>query len=100
MALHHDVIAVSASGTTVTSGATTANVALPTTANGLAPKFVRLQVDGFMFVRLGDASVVATTNDLLLSPNEAEVVVAAGAAKIAYIQSTAAAKLNIIPLEA
>lgn len=86
-------------GTTVTSAGTTANVAIPVGANGIIPKWVRLMVTGNLYVRAGDASVTATTNDMLLSPNFDVILNVRGCAKIAYIQETAASKLNIVPLE-
>lgn len=91
---------VSATGTTVTSGASTANVAIPVDSTGNKAKVVRLQVTGNLYVKFGDASVSASTNDMLLSPNFDVLVNCLQFARIAYIQEAAAAKLNITPLEA
>ena len=86
---------VNATGNTVTSGAATANIAIPNDASGNRAKQCRLMVTGNLYVKLGDASVTATTNDMLLSPNFDVVVNTKQFAKIAYIQETASAKLNI-----
>lgn len=86
-------------GATVTSGASSANVALPTDGSGRNPRHCMLSGTGSVHVKLGiDNTVTATANDLMIGT--APVVLdTGGAAFIAYIQETAAAKLNIAPLE-
>lgn len=97
--LPFELFSVNATGTQVTTGATTANVAIPVNAAGKSPKHVRLQSTGNCYVRPGNASVTATANDILLSPNNHLILDVTNFTNIAYLQETAAAKLNITPLE-
>lgn len=99
MRVYDQAYQVGTTGTTVTSGASTANVAIPVNANGDIPKYVRLMVTGNLYVKAGQSSVTATTNDMLLSPNFDVILNVHGCSKIAYIQETASAKLNITALE-
>ena len=48
----------------------------------------------------GSSGTTCTVNDLLLSPNMSVRLNVQGFTHIAYIQETAAAKINITPLEA
>lgn len=94
-----DYLNVQATGIQVTTGAASAQTALPNNSNGTKPKFVRLQALANCYVRAGQTGVVATVNDLLLSPNEAVILNVTGCGFIAAIQETAAAKFNITPLD-
>lgn len=88
-------------GNTVTSGAASANVAIPNNANGTTARAVVLtaSVAGGVHVKLGiDNTVTATANDLLIGADPI-VINTRGWAWIAYIQEATAAKLNIAPLE-
>jgi hypothetical protein len=93
------VLQVSAVGVQVTTGAASAQTAIPVAGGGVTPKFVRLQALANCYVRCGVVGVVATVNDLLLSPNEAVILNVRGCSTIASIQETAAAKFNITPLD-
>lgn len=87
-------------GITVTSGAGSASTSVPLSSDGVKrARFVRLQVTGNLYVKFGKGATTATANDMLLSPNFDVVVACAQYDTIAYIQETAAAKLNITPLE-
>lgn len=98
--MYKSPIQVAATGVQVTSGATTANVALPNDSGGVRPaRWVRLQATGYVYVRPGTSGVAATANDILLSGSEALFLNVAGNTHIAYLQETAAAKLNITPVE-
>jgi hypothetical protein len=94
-----DFMSVNATGVQVTSGGTSARVAIPNNAAGKQAKHVRLQCTGNVYVRPGDASVTCTVNDILLSPNNDVFLDTANFSNIAYLQETAAAKINITPLE-
>lgn len=87
-------------GATVTSGAASANTAIPTTQSGAKAKMVLLScVSGSVHVKLGiDNTIAATANDLLIGVTPIAVF-CGGCAYIAYIQEAAASKLNIAPLE-
>ena len=94
-----EIFSVNATGTQVTTGAASATVALPTNAAVKSPKHVRLQSTGNCYVRPGIVSTTCTVNDILLSPNNHLILDVANFTHIAYLQETAAAKLNITPLE-
>jgi hypothetical protein len=94
-----DFMSVNATGQQVTSGGTSAVVALPVNAAGKSPKHVRLQCTGNVYVRPGGAGTTCTVNDILLSPNNDVFLDTANFTHLAYLQETAAAKINITPLE-
>jgi hypothetical protein len=51
-------------------------------------------------VRVGDSTVVATTNDVMVQPADSVIMhVPKGLTHIAYIQGTAAGSVNVIPLD-
>ena len=95
-----DFLTIIATGSQVTTGAASARVAIPNAADGHIAKFVRLQAVSNCYIRCGDVTVVATANDALLSPNEALFLCVNGMTNIAYIQESAATKLNVTPIEA
>jgi hypothetical protein len=87
-------------GTTVTSGASTANTALPTNSDGQNPNFVMLScVSGNVHVKLGGSGVTATANDLMIGITPVVLFTKGCGGYIAYIQETAGSKLNIAPVE-
>jgi hypothetical protein len=93
-------ITIAAVGLQVTTGAASAVAAIPLNQNGTKPKYVRLQaITAVCYIKPGLAAAVATINDAPLSPNEALILNVAGFSHIAHIQSTAAEKFNITPLE-
>ncbi len=100
MARLDDLLVVNAAGTQVTTGASSAAVAIPNAADGNRARFVRLQSTGNAYVRPGPSGASCTASDILLSPNEALLLNVQGFTHIAYLQETAAAKINITPLEA
>lgn len=86
-------------GTTQTTSASSARVALPTCANSVKAKYVRVSASAECYVRLGDSSVVATGNDILVQPADAVILATSGATHIAYIQGQSPARVNITPIE-
>lgn len=101
MSLEADYYTVAATGVSVTTSAVSARVALPLNAAGNPPKYVRVQaVSTPASFRLGDVTVIATTNDFVVSPNESVTLSAYGYTYLAYIQQNSTTTLNIIPLEA
>lgn len=92
---------ITQTGTTVTSGATSANVAAPTAQNSLKARYIRLVSNTLCYVKFGlTNTVVATANDIMIT-NHPQIFDATGIAYIAYLQDavTTAGKLNIIPVE-
>lgn len=94
-----DVITVTAVGTTVTTGAASASVAIPDNSAGTRPLYVRITASAESFVRLGTSGVTATGNDMLVQPADSVILAVGGCTHVAYIQGTAAARVNIVPLE-
>jgi hypothetical protein len=100
MARLDELVTINATGVQVTSGAGSAVVAIPNAADGNRARFVHIQATGNAYVRPGTSGTTCTVNDLLLSPNMFVRLNVQGFTHIAYIQETAAAKINITPLEA
>lgn len=95
-----DSIHVASTGTTVTSGAASASVAIPNASDGVKPRYVRIAASGESFVKMGvGAGTTATNNDVLIQPADCVIMSVGGNTHIAYIQGPAAARVNITPLE-
>lgn len=95
-----DFITVTVSGTTVTTGAASARVAIPVASDGNVPRFIRVAATTESYIRVGNSSVAATTNDTMVQPADCVILqIPAGVTNIAYIQGTATGKVNIMPLE-
>jgi hypothetical protein len=94
-----NAITVTKTGSTVTTGAATASVAIPTDSGGNIPNYVRVSATTESYVMPGTSTVVATANSLLVQPADAVILAVRGCTHIAYIQGTAAGKVNITPLE-
>lgn len=96
---YDDAKQIQAVGASITTSGTSANAAIPNNASGKAPNYVRLQCTNFAFVKFGVSGVTATSNDILLSPNEPEVFQVSGNTYIAAIQQAAAGIVNVTALE-
>ncbi len=89
-------------GTQVVAGASTANVAIPTTASGKTARFVAVQTVGatFAYVKFGPTNTVtAGAGDFPISSNELRIFDVTGQSYMAFIQETAGAKINLCPIE-
>lgn len=94
----------SVSGTTSSSSQ---RVALPTLASGALPKFVRVCIGqnagagAYGYVKPGDSSVVATTNDILAGTDNVLTLNVTGCTHIAFIQYlTTVIAINFTAVEA
>lgn len=94
-----EAVQIQASGSTLTTSATSQRVAIPNTASGIKPNYVRVQVTNYQFIKFGDLNVTATSNDILVSPNESELYKVNGNTHVAVIQQAAAGLFNVTPLE-
>lgn len=92
-------VQIFATGLTVATGAASARSAIPTNTAGERPRYIRVAAINESYVKLGDASVTATANDILVQPADSIWLAVNGATNIAYIQGTAAGKVNVMPLE-
>lgn len=94
-----DVITIAQNGTTVTTGATSAAVAIPVNQSGSRPLYIRVASTNESYVQLGGATVAATANSLLIQPADAALLAVGGHTHIAHIQGPAPGRVNIAPLE-
>lgn len=93
-------LVVVATGTAVTTGATTANVAIPNAADGARARYVLLSVlSGAAYVKPGGSGVTATTGDLPIVAGAPLTLNVQGMTNIAYLQFSASVQLVITPLE-
>ena len=87
-------------GFTSATGAASANTAIPVSSSGSIPSYIRVAAVNECYVKLGTAGVVATTNDILIQPADSLCLqVPKGITFIAYIQGTAAGKVNVTAME-
>lgn len=93
-------IVATTTGTTVTTGASSASITIPNTSAGSKPRFVRVAATVESYVKIGVAGVTATTNDILVQPADAAILsIPDGITTIAYIQGATSGKVNVLPLE-
>ena len=91
-----------ATGVTVTTAATSAATAIPVDSAGHPPRYVRVAGTGYGYLKVGDASVVATTNDILFDFGASDDFInVTGCGYFAVLQhpSTPAISINLVPLE-
>lgn len=92
-------ISVNAVGTTVTTGAASAQANIPNDSSGNLPRYIRVAATTESYVKIG-SNPTATTNDILVQPSDSVILsVAQGITKIAHIQGTSSGKVNIVPLD-
>lgn len=86
-------------GTTVTSGASSAVAAIPNDSSGGTSSRIMLSSTGTVHVKIGvGTGISATSNDLMIGATPV-VLNCRGNDHIAYIQESASAKLNVAPVE-
>jgi hypothetical protein len=87
-------------GFTAATGAASARSTIPVDTSGNRPNYIRVAAINESYVKLGDVTVTATTNDILIQPADAIYLqVGKAVTHIAYIQGTAAGKINVSPLD-
>lgn len=99
MATFDDAIRITASGSTQATGAASARVAIPTTAAGTSPRYLRVAAINESYIKVGDSTVVATANDVLVQPADAVILAVQGCTHIAFIQGASVGKVSLVPLE-
>lgn len=93
-------ITVTSTGVSAATGATSARSAIPNASDGNVPRYIRVASRNECYVKIGNNTVTATSNDVLVQPADCVIMqVPAGITHIAYIQGTAAGVVNITPLE-
>jgi len=95
-----EVFCVNADSVQVTTGAASANVALPNAANGAVARYVRVTSKGNAYIRPGLSGVTtAAATAILIIGGESIVLNVQGFTHLAHIQETAASIVQITPLE-
>jgi len=94
-----DAITVTATGSTITTGAASVRVAIPVESSGGIPKYCRLTATQPCFVKPGTVAVTAVAGDLMIQPADSAIIRTFGMTHIAAIQNTAPGLLQISPLE-
>lgn len=93
-------IVATVAGFSAATGGTSARTAIPTDGSGNRPNYVRIAARNECYIKIGDSSVTATTNDILVQNADSIIIqVPKGATHIAYIQGTAAGQVNVTPLD-
>lgn len=92
-------VQIFATGFTAATGAASARTVIPNNSAGERPRYIRVAAINESYVKLGDAAVTATANDILIQPADSILLAVNGATNIAYIQGTSAGKVNVTPLE-
>jgi hypothetical protein len=94
-----DALQIGAVGSTITTSATSTRIAIPVDSAGVKPGYLRIASNAYAFVKIGDSTVTATGNDILLQPNDELCIVVSGNTHVAAIQDSAAGKVNVIALD-
>ncbi len=93
-------LSVSTVGFSAATGGTSARTAIPVNGSGQVPSFIRVAARNECYIKVGDSSVTATTNDILVQNADSVILqVGRGNTHIAYIQGTAAGQVNVTPLD-
>jgi hypothetical protein len=87
-------------GATYTSSVSSTSQTIPNTVDGTRARCVLLTATAFLYVKFTRGAGTCTANDLMISPNYPMIVNCRQFDTISYLQETAAAKINITPLEA
>ena len=97
--MQDDSISVVKTGTTIATGAASANVAIPTDSADTVPKYVRVAATAACYVKVGPTGVTAAAGDVVVQPGDAVVLKTHGLGYIAAIQVSAAGVMQVSPLE-
>lgn len=92
-------VGITASGSNITTGAASASVAIPNTAAGDRPQFVRVACTVAAYVKVGASGVTAAAGDILLNPEHQLLLKVRGHTHVAAIQVSAAGVVNVSPVE-
>lgn len=93
-------LSVSTVGFSAATGGTSASSAIPVNGSGIIPSYIRVAARNECYVKIGDSSVTATVNDILVQNADSVILqVGRGNTHIAYIQGTAAGQVNVTPLD-
>jgi hypothetical protein len=92
-------VTVAAVGTTVTTGASSAAVAIPNAADGSRARFVMVTAKATAYIKFGTTGVTATVNDILVGPGAPVVFAVKPFTHFAHLQESASTLVNVVPVE-
>lgn len=92
-------ITVTTTGSNIATTGTSANVAIPNTASGAKPAYVRVTATAPAYVKIGVTAPTAAAGDMMVQPADSVILSVGGCAFIAAVQVSAAGIVNIVPLE-
>lgn len=94
-----EMYAVGAAGTQVTTGAASASASIPNAADGNRARYIRVTALASAYIKVGLTGLTCTVNDILVPAGASINLNVQGMTHFAHLQETAAAKLNVLPLE-
>ena len=94
-----EFISVYTSGISITTTPTAISQAIPTTADGFAPRFVRVLALGPAFIAFGGDAITATDSDILVDQYIDQVFSVSGCTTLSVLEYNAPTLVNIVPLE-
>jgi len=103
MSFLNNALKIVKNGIIVTTTASSASQAIPTNASGNTSNLIRVSCPNstaYAYVMPGNSSVVASTASIAIGGFGDILLDVSGCTHIAYIQGSASAILNIIPVEA
>lgn len=92
-------IKIAANGSSATTGASSATIAIPNDSSGVTAKTVLISVQGATYVLPGASGATATTASTIVTPEAPLLLDVTGHTHIAHIQLTAAQAIVVTPVE-
>tara|TARA_Y100000310_G_scaffold345726_1_gene468881 strand:- start:3209 stop:3496 length:288 start_codon:yes stop_codon:yes gene_type:complete len=86
-------------GTGATTGAASAQIAIPNDSTGNAARTVAVAVSGTTYVQPGSSAVTATTGSMIATIGKPLILDVMGLTHIAHLELTAAQRITVTPLE-
>lgn len=92
-------VMVAVPGTTVTTGASSAAVAIPNASDGNRARFVMVTAKATAYIKFGSSGVAATSSDILVGGGAPVIFAVKPFTHFAHLQETAATLVNVVPVE-
>lgn len=93
-------VMITVTGINLTTGAASANSALPNASSGEVARYYRITATANAHVRLGVVGLAALATDAMVVPGESLILECPrGYTHVAAIQDSAAGTVNVVPLE-
>lgn len=92
-------VMVAVPGTTVTTGASSAAVAIPNASDGNRARFVMVTAKSTAYIKFGSSGVAATSSDILVGGGAPVIFAVKPFTHFAHLQETAATLVNVVPVE-